>query len=173
MNLSTAIFLVNDSVRAVRVEYDPENFKNNSPNKLFKTLDVDLQKDDLVIVPTSTRHGFTIAKVVEVGFRVDFNSPDRFAWIGGKFDKPAYEHILKQEAIVIDRIGSAEENRIRQELKNSMGLGEISFTDLDVVRGSAPALASPRGARTAQPAPAPFEFPAGGDPKLPDVEDFF
>lgn len=151
MNLSTAIFLVNDSVRAVRVEYDPDLMKNNSPNKLFKTLDPDIKKDDLVIVPTFTRHGYTIAKVTEVGFRVDFNSAEQFSWVGGKFDKLAYDNVLSQEKIVIDRIGEAEENRIRAQLKDSMGLGNINFTDLDVVKGNAaPALASPRGRNYAE-----------------------
>lgn len=146
MNLSTAIFLVNKAVRAVRVIYDPEHFKNNNPNKLFKTLDEKLEKDDYVIVPTNTRHGFTVAKVEEVGFRIDFHSAEQFSWIAGKLDKAAYESIIAQEKIVVDKIGMAEENRIRAELAKSMGLGDIDFTDLDVVRGApTPALSTPRG----------------------------
>lgn len=151
MNLSTAIMLVNDSVRAVRVEYDPDNYKNNSPNKLFKTLDPDLKKDDLVIVPTSTRHGFTIAKVTEVGFRPDFNAVEQYSWVAGKLDKGAYDSIIEQEKVVVDRIGDAETNRMKEQLRQSMGLGSINFSDLDVVRGSVtPALSSPRGAAKPQ-----------------------
>lgn len=146
MNLSTAIFLVNKAVRPVRVVYDPDNFKNNNPNKLFKTLDESLVKDDFVIVPTNTRHGFTVAKVEEVGFRVDFHSTEQFAWIAGKLDKAAYDNIIEQEKVVVDRIGNAEENRIRAELAKSMGLAEVDFTDLDVVKGSpSPMLSTPRG----------------------------
>ena len=146
MNLSTAIFLVNKSVRAVRVDYDPDNFKNTNPNKLFKTLDPDLKKDDYVIVPTHTRHGFTVAKVTEVGFRIDFHSTDQYAWVAGKVDKAAYDLLIEQEKVVVDRIGAAEENRIRAQLAESMGLGDINFTDLDVVKASlAPKIASPRG----------------------------
>lgn len=159
MNLSTSIFLVNKSVRAVRVDYDPDNYKNTNPNKLFKTLDPDLKKDDYVVVPTHTRHGFTVAKVTEVGFRVDFHSAEQFAWVAGKVDKDAYDTMLAQEKIVVDRIGAAEENRIRAELAKSMGLGDIDFTDIDVVKGSvAPAIASPRGAAVAADTPEPIEF---------------
>lgn len=158
MNLSTAIMLVNDSVRAVRVEYDPENAKNNNPNVLFKTLDPSLKKDDFVVVPTHTRHGFTVGKVMDIDFRVDFSSATTFGWIAGKVDVEGYKGVLAQEAEVVDRIGKAEENRMRAELRKSMGLGDIEFTDLDVVKSNAQLLAvsSPRGeAAPAAPQPAP------------------
>lgn len=146
MNLSTAIMLVNDTIRAVRVEYDPETSKNNNPYVKFKTLDRTLAVDDLVVVPTHTRHGFTVAKVAEIGFRVDFNSAEQYGMIAGRVDKAAYDLLIEQEKTVVDRIGKAEENRMRAELVKSMGLGEINFTDLDVVRGSAlPAPSTPRG----------------------------
>lgn len=150
MNLSTAIFLVNETVRSVRVEYDPDNFKNSNPNKLFKTLDATLAKDDLVIVPTHTRHGFTVAKVVEIDFQVDFNTPEHYSWIGGKFDKAAYDSVVDTEKAITLRVGKAEENKMRAELRKSMGLGEVSFTDLDIMAAAAPAkLVGPSGAQPA------------------------
>ena len=155
MNLSTAIFLVNETVRAVRVEYDPEISKNNNPNKLFKTLDSTLAKDDLVIVPTHTRHGFTVAKVVEIDFQIDFHTAEQYAWIGGKFDKTAYDSVLETEKKIIQKVGKAEENKMRAELRASMGLGEVSFTDLDIMAAARPTLiSSPAGAAAPNPAKA-------------------
>lgn len=148
MNLSTAIFLVNKEVYSVRVSYDPDVPKNNNPDVYFKTLDASVVKDDYVIVPTKTRHGFTVCKVEETRFRVDFDSHREYNWIVGKVDKAAYDSILKQEAIVLDRIGDAEENRKRAELQTALGLATIDLTDLDIVSNASaalPAPSSPRG----------------------------
>ena len=127
MNLTAAIMLVNDGVRPVKVEYDPENFKNNNPNKLFKTLDASIKKDDLVIVPTGTRHGFTIAKVIEVDFAVDFSDSSPWGWIGGKFDKATYDEMLKIEDTVKHTVAKAQENKMRAELIEAAGLGRVDF----------------------------------------------
>lgn len=171
MNLSTAIMLVNKGVRAVRVEYDPDTFKNNNPNVKFKTLDPDLKVDDYVIVPTATRHGFTVGKVKELGFRVDFSSAEQFGWIVGKVDKVGYDNVIAQEKIVVDRIGQAEENRMREELSKSMGLGEIDFTDLDVTRATAaPQLSTPRGGHYAE-APKDTAQVRTPPPKRFDVDE--
>ena len=147
MNLTTAIFLVNKSVRSVRVTYDPDYAYKNNPDKLFKTLDPDIKKDDFVVVPTNTRHGYTVCRVEETDFRVNFDSPNNFEWIVGKVDKAAYDHIKEQEAVVLDRIGDAEENRKRAELTQALGLGDVALSDLDIVTNSAPlpSPATPRG----------------------------
>lgn len=161
MNLTTAIFLVNKSVRPVKVSYDPDNAKNNNPNWLFKTLDPDVKKGDMVVVPTTTRHGMTVCKVEEVDFRVNFDTTTEYHWIIGKVDVPAYESIKAQEETVTDRIAIAEENRKRQELAAAMGLGDINLTDLDIVQGATPLpLSSPRGAPAYADVPeAPPEAP--------------
>lgn len=130
MNLTAAIMLVNQGIRPVKVEYDPDVFKNNNPNKLFKTLDASLAKDDLVIVPTHTRHGFTIAKIVEIDFAVDFSDPSPWGWIGGKFDKATYDEVLKVEDGVKHRVAKAQENKMRKELADAAGLGEVDFSDV-------------------------------------------
>lgn len=148
MNLSAAIMLVQDGIRPVRVLYDPDNAqKSYNPTQLFKTLDTDLKKDDLVIVPTTTRHGFTIAKVTEIDFPVDFNSAYQWGWIGGRFDKTSYDEVLQIETKAVHRIGKIEENKMKNELKDAMGLGEVDFKDLFVTKQ--PALATPRAAKTA------------------------
>lgn len=163
MNLSASIMLVNKAVRPVRVEYDPDQWKNNSPDAVFMTFDATIKVDDLVIVPTHTRHGFTIVKVKEIDFAVDFqDTRPVWRWVGGKFDKAQYDSILAQEKVVKDRIAKSQENKMRKELAEAMGLGDVDFTDLDVVNhGLLPATAAPAPgmgqpeATPVEPAPPP------------------
>lgn len=160
MNLSASVMLVNKAIRPVRVEYDPDQWKNNSPDAVFMTFDPAIKVDDLVIVPTHTRHGFTIVKVKEIDFAVDFqDTRPVWRWIGGRFDKAQYESILAQEKIIKDRIAKSQENKMRKELAEAMGLGEVDFTDLDVANhGLLPATAVPApgmGQSAAPPVEAP------------------
>lgn len=156
MNLSAAIMLVNEGVRPVRVEYDPDTQRNNNPHKLFKTLDTSIKKDDLVIVQTQTRHGFTIAKVVEIDFPVDFNSAEQWGWIGGKFDKTTFDEMLKIEDNVKHMVAKATENKMRAELKAAAGLGTVDFSEVQA------ALRPPSVAKAADilPPPAPQPRPS-------------
>jgi hypothetical protein len=165
MNLTSAIMLVNKEVRPVRVSYDPDVPKHNDPNRLFKTLDPTLKKDDFVVVRTSTRHGFTVCKVTEIDFRVNFDSPQDYDWIVGRVDTAQFDEMVRQEKIVIDRIGDAEENRKRAELSKSLGLDQIGLTDLDIVHGARalPAAAPGAAGQTfgdAQPQPSAPPTPA-------------
>lgn len=160
MNLSASIMLVDKTVRPVRVEYDPDNKYNNNPMKWFKTINPDIKLDDLVIVQTNTRHGFTVAKVVEIDFAVDFHSNEPWGWIGGKFDKPAFDAVLKIEDGVKGRVAKAEENKMRKELAESMGLGEVDFSDVQLRRlGAATATIDgvPADTAPASPPPTPLE----------------
>jgi hypothetical protein len=154
MNLSTAIFLVNKSVRAVRVSYDAEPNRHN-PANFFKTFDESLTKGDFVVVPTNTRHGFTVCKVEEIDFVVNFDSHTQYDWIVGKVDKAAYDSIVEQEKTVLDRIAKAEENRKRKELAEALGLASVDLTDLDVVKSNADLLPAPVNPRGQQPTAAP------------------
>lgn len=157
MNLSASPMLIDKRVRPVRVEYDPDNFKNNNFGRLFMTLDNGLMKDDLVIVPTGTRHGFTIGKVVDVGFPVDFTSPDKWDWIGGKFDKASYDNILEGAKKIIARVAVSQEDKMRNELRDALGIASVDFSDVQLI-GPAPvttgSVVSKATSRTA-PDPAP------------------
>lgn len=134
MNLSAAIMLVNKTVRPVRVEYDPDNKYNNNPMKVFKTIDPDIKKDDLVIVETHTRHGFTIARVLEVDFAVDFHSSEPWGWIAQRFDKDTFDRVKSVETTVQHRVAKAEENKMRGELKVALGLESEDFSDVDFLK---------------------------------------
>lgn len=162
MNLTTAAMLLNKSIRPVKVEYDPDNYKNNSPHVRFKTIDQTIKKDDLVVVTTGTRHGFTVAKVLEVDFPVDFNSAEQWGWIIEKVNLPQHKAILETESKIVARVGEVQENKMRAELKEAMGLGTVSFDDLDIMSVAQPTLAPP--------APAPYEPPAS--PANPPARDY-
>lgn len=113
MNYTTAVFLINKNVRAVLCNYEPD-----APDKkvMFKTLDASLKEGDFVIVPTKTRHGMTVSKVVEVDVDVDFDNGTQVGWIVCKVDQVGYEAIISQEADAIKVITSAEKTKKRNEL---------------------------------------------------------
>lgn len=147
--------LFDESVRPVRVEYDPDNKYNNqgAMKRLFKTIDPDLRKDDLVVVPTGTRHGFTIAKVTEVGFIVDFSSAEEWDWIAQKFDRGTFEDVVKTESGIKDKVAKAEENKMRTEMLATLGMKQTDVGSLRSMLGgkTEPALAAPPAPRAAPP----------------------
>jgi hypothetical protein len=139
VNLSTAIFLVNDAVRSVRVSYEPD--VRGNPVQLFKTLDPSIAKGDIVIVPTDTRHKMTCVKVEEVDFGVDFDSAVEYRWVIGKVDMTVWETVQAQEAAVIAKVRGAEENRKRRELAAALSMDKIDFSGLSITGPSAPVAA--------------------------------
>ena len=101
MNYSTSVFLINQKVRAVSVNYEPDEKKQT----IYKTLDETIAAGDYVVVPTHTRHKFTVARVVEVDVDVDFDSPELMTWIVARIDRSAYDLTLKQEDAAIAVVG--------------------------------------------------------------------
>lgn len=124
--------LFDESVRPVRVEYDPDNKYNNqgAMKRLFKTIDAGLKKDDLVVVPTTTRHGFTIAKVIEIDFIVDFSSSEEWDWVGQRFDKATYDNVVLTENGIRQKVAKAEENKMRSEMLATLGMQKTDVGDL-------------------------------------------
>lgn len=121
MNYSTAIFLIDDRVRAILCQYEPEEFsKTGVKQYVFKTLDATIKVDDLVVVPTSTRYGMTVVKVIGVNTDFDFDGEIQLKWVVGKVDKPAYESILAQEEQALTIIRSAEKTKKRNELRDAL-----------------------------------------------------
>lgn len=116
-NPSTAVFLINESTRAVLATYEEGD---GAKRTMFKTLDPDIDVDDLVIVPTDTRHKFTVCKVVEVDVDVDYASPVQIQWIVGTVDLDPYTDLLDKEKAALRTIRSAEIRRERENLKNAL-----------------------------------------------------
>lgn len=141
MNLTLASFLVEEKCRAIKVEYDPDVVKNNSHTacQFFKTLDPTIAKDDLVIVPTSTRHKFTIVKVLEVDLTVNYDSNTDYQWIGGKFDATAFAGLLEADKEVVKQVGKIEADKKKRELAEAMGLTSGAVPGYGSVKLAAPA----------------------------------
>lgn len=145
MNPTLSSFLVEDKCRALRVEYDPDWKSNNNYNicKLYKTLDPNVKVDDLVVVPTGTRHGFTVVKVVEVDFTVNYTGNEEYRWIVGPVDKPAYDALLEADKVVMTKVGKIQENKMKRELMEAMGLttvdtAALSYADVPVAATTQP-----------------------------------
>lgn len=117
MNYSTAVFLINKNARAVRATYEAET---SAKRTLFKTFDPSIAVDDLVIVPTETRHRFTVVKIVETDVDLDFDTTENVQWIVGRLDLANHNMRLQQEQAAIAAIKSAELRRKREELNKAM-----------------------------------------------------
>lgn len=119
-NLTTAIFLVNQNVRAIRAAYEAGE---NAPTTTFKTFDQSVAVGDYLIVPTDTRHNMTVVKVTEVDVEVDLESPIKITWVISKIDLSAFEEVQAGEKEMLDQIKSAEKRRKQEALRDAI------FTD--------------------------------------------
>ena len=141
-NYSTAIFLINKDVRAIAVTYEKIDLSKDttqmkytaaylSGGKLpegavvFKTMDPTIKVDDYVIVPTDTRHGMTVCKVVAVDIEVDFDSTKECHWIVGTVNTHEFEQIRQQEeqAIIAIKTGEVKnrQDKLRTDLMAALG----------------------------------------------------
>lgn len=116
-NQSTAVFLINDKTRAILATYEEGD---NAPRTMFKTFDQDIDVDDMIIVPTGTRHKMTVCKVVEVDVDVDFNSSVTVEWVIGTVDTTEYQNVVRREKDALKTIRSAEVRREREKLKEAL-----------------------------------------------------
>lgn len=156
MNPSAAVMLVEDRIRPVKVEYDPDNQYNNKGaqhSQFFKCLDANAKKDDLVIVSTTTRHGMTVAKIVAIGTAdvpVNFEGHENWGWVIGPVPTEQHKAILETEKKIVGRVQEANTNKLKSELKAAMGLSAVTFDDLDLSKAGQPVLVAPQ-------APAPTQ----------------
>lgn len=117
MNYSSAIFLIDKTVRAVKVSYEQDgNGKPSGALTTFKTFDHSIQPEDFVIVPTDTRWKMTACRVEEVDVEVDLDSTVQLQFLVGTIDRTAYENIVAREKAAIVTIKSAEKRRKQEEL---------------------------------------------------------
>lgn len=115
MNYSTAVFLINNNVRAMKGIYEEGGNAGT-----FKTLDATIKKDDLVVVPSGTRHKMTIFKITEVDVDVDMDSPTNVDWVVGKVDQAGYDKLVAEEADAVSKIKSAEMRKKRSDLAENL-----------------------------------------------------
>lgn len=139
MNYSTAVFLINDHVRAIEVSYE----EGGKPG-VFKTLDAAIKKDDLVVVPTNTRYKFTVAKVTAVDVDVDYDRQDDMAWIvSPAIDLAAHKQVIEQEKVAVEAVKSAVTRKKREELSVALLADKkASLATLELAAFATPAVAS-------------------------------
>lgn len=134
MNYSTAVFFINDKLRAVKCRYDPTSGQHN--DIVFKTLDPSIKVDDLVVVPTGSRVGFTVVKVLETDVSVDFDSPTPMDWIACRIDVENHKARLKMEEEAINLMKAKEfEKRRKEILETTFGDGASDLKALPLASG--------------------------------------
>ena len=111
MNYSTAVMLINPTIRAVRGKYE-----DSGNAEIFKTIDQDLKVDDFAVVESGTRWGITTVKISEVDVDVDFDSSKNVGWVVGKIDMLAHGNIKKMEDSAIDLIKRVELCKRREDI---------------------------------------------------------
>lgn len=149
MNYSTAVFLINKAVRAVKVSYDrdatnPEKFAGTLT--MFKTFDPDVKVGDFVVVPTDTRWNMTVCRVEQVDVEVDLESSTTASWLVGVVDRGAYVEVLAQEDAAIIAIKSAEKRRRQEELAAALMKDNPELQGLASVGAGVALPAPPAGA---------------------------
>jgi hypothetical protein len=124
MNLSSAVFLIDDRVRAISVIYEPKPKSGHSmpPNSYtFKSLDKDIKEGDYVIIPSESRHMMAVAQVHEVDVEIDFTDTHiDYKWIMARIDLTAHAKVAELEQIAFDTIKKAERKKAKDELKASI-----------------------------------------------------
>lgn len=138
MNYSTAIFLINNDVRAVSVSYEQDSEgKGIKPFTLYKTFDPDVVVGDHVAIPTGTRHGMTVARVEEVDVEVDVDFNGTMNWLVDRVDTSQRDAIEAQEADAIATIKSAEKKARQDELRAKLIADNPSLNVLANIGGDA------------------------------------
>lgn len=134
-NYSTAVMLFNTNIRAVRVSYEPST---KDAGYIFKTLDSTIAVDDYVVVPTDTRWGYTVCKVVDVDVEVDFEASMEIKWLVDKVNTLSYLEVLAKEAAWVQDMRAAQVRKKREELKKSVldMYEEAGVTTADIVNMS-------------------------------------
>lgn len=129
MNYSTAVMLINPSIRAVKGQY--EEYGNA---ETFKTLDQDLKVGDFAVVESSTHWGMTTVKIIEVDVDVDFDSSKQMYWVVSPIPADAHGKIRSMEAKAIELIKKGELRKRREEIKkntlDAVSAGEIDKLDI-------------------------------------------
>jgi len=98
---------------------------------VFKTMDPKIKVDDFVIVPTGTRHGMTVCKVVAADIEIDLESDKECHWIVGTVDTTEFEKIRQLEEQAIIAIKAGEVKAKQATLRNNM-LASLGDHALDI-----------------------------------------
>lgn len=124
MNYQKAIFIINDDVRALRVQYQPELCNPRKGDDvdaiIFKTLDPAIKKGDLVVVPTKTRHKATVVKVTDIDIDPGYDLPGECRWVIQRVNMTDFDLLKEREEEAVSQIRQVEDRRRRKELRQAM-----------------------------------------------------
>lgn len=122
-NKSLNVFLYNKDARAVDVCYDIETPVTDQKAYTVKTVIPDLKEGELVMIPTSSRDGFTVVKVIELDTeeKLDFDSNRiSYVWIAGRFDRSYYDELIAAEKASESIVRKADHHRRVKELADNL-----------------------------------------------------
>jgi hypothetical protein len=143
MHDSRKVFLLEDEPRCIKAKYEPDvNTQKPSKGYDFKTFDETIQVDDFIVVPTDTRYGMTVVKVVEVDVEPDLDTDLYMHWVIDKVDRSVFENLLASEEGFIDAARAAERKRKKKQLKEDL-LADVDTTTLKL---AGPAVEAPEEA---------------------------
>lgn len=141
MNSSKIVFIVNEAARLIQCTYDASVAREAPKTYLFKTLDQSIKVDDLVVVETNTRHGYTIVKVTEVDVDVDFDDPVDLTWAFSPINLDAIVELKQAEQAAIDKVRAIELKKKREALRQAMfadneeTMGQLKLAQSDLPPG--------------------------------------
>lgn len=139
MNYSTAVFLINQDVRAVNAAYEVDAAGKPTNVNLFKTFDKTIKVGDLVVVPTNTRVGMTVCRVTEVDVDFDIDQTKEITWIIDVVDQADHQRTLDLEQQAIAAIKSAELRKKREDLAKNLLADKLpELQSLSIANMSAP-----------------------------------
>lgn len=112
MNNSYVIFRMTDKVRAINCVY--EN-KEGAKITTYKTMDPTIDIDDLVIIPSGTRHNWSVVKVVEVDVVFDLDGYVDIEWIGDRLNLDSHNKLAEYEKEAIKAHNKIKLDKQRRE----------------------------------------------------------
>jgi hypothetical protein len=127
VNYSIAVFLLNDNCRLCRgiFEADSPDGKTLARRELLKTFDPTIANGDIVMVPTSTRHGVSVLKITEVDTDLDIDTTEDVRWVIGKVDQEYYTMLKHQEEQAIAAIKQAELKKKKKAMMETMAMDYV------------------------------------------------
>ncbi len=115
MERSREIFLINDQVKALKAEYEPDGTRS-----LLKTFDPTIKVGDYLVVQSTTRHKITTVKVTEVDVDFDMHGTVPMQWVISKVDLTIHAQMIEDESAAIRKLADLRLRREREQLRETM-----------------------------------------------------
>jgi hypothetical protein len=131
MNYSTAIFLINDDVRALLVVFSTDEERQQKvPRYMVKTFDKTIAEGDYVVVPsTMGMENLAIARVTDVDVEVDFDSTTHVPWVVQRISLDEFNETTQQEDVAVAAIRQAhfvaKKKQLGKDLFSARTLAEL------------------------------------------------